>query len=78
MKIAEKVMEMRMVSLGNITKFCKEVKEKQHDKVVETAVRLDYEGNTSVGAEVWLDDLEAHKLFDEGNDVVGSNVPLLL
>ena len=35
-------------------------------------------GCNVVTANVWQDDLEAQRLFDEGGEIVGGNNPLLL
>ena len=74
----DRVVEMTITSLEELTKFCKILEERHRGKEVELSAVLAQEEDTSVAPSAWLDGPELQRLFEEGNGTVGGNVPLLL
>jgi len=73
--VMERVVEKAMTGLEKLVKFCKVAEGKLCGEGTVSASAF---GCNAVTANVWQDDPEAQRLFDEGGGVVGGNIPLLL
>ena len=68
-------MEMTMTSLERLVKFCKSVDRR---RCRDGTISAEAFGCNAITKNVWWDDPEAQRLFDEGGKTIGGNIPLLL